>query len=300
VRRAEPGHGAPIGRYRPAASARGVTVALLLLAAALFAVFVWLAASSGPGSALAGWDGRVNDAFMAWRTPGRSRLFWLATLLGDTPVFAALSFSTVVLFAAWGRRGRAAAVAVALLIGWGISEGAKAIVGRVRPPAADGLIALPGSHSMPSGHALTTLVFLGVLVYAAFRWSGPRRSAPGRGGGAREMRAGGGRAGFAWGTLLVAVVAAGLIGVSRVYLGVHWLSDVLGGWCLAGAWLAVFLSVVRVWAWAGGGSSRAAVFLARHAPAGRTVRVAAVVFAVLLCAAALIATGMGDPLLAHL
>ena len=66
---------------------------------------------------------------------------------------------------------RAALVAVGLLVAVGISEGAKAIVGRARPPAAEALIAQPGSHSLPSGHALTTLVFLGMLAFLA--WSVP-------------------------------------------------------------------------------------------------------------------------------
>ena len=279
-----------IPTWRGAASPWRVTLVLWLLAAALFAVFVWLAAASGPGSPLSAWDGRVNDAFMVWRTPGRSRLFWAATLIGNNQVLAALSFSAVVLFVAWGRRGRAALVAVGLLVGWGISEAAKAVLGRTRPPAAEALIALPGSHSMPSGHALTTLVFLSMLVYAGFRWSGPRGPVP----------TGGGRSGLPWGAVLAATVVAGLIGVSRVYLGVHWLSVVLGGWCLAGAWLIAFLMIVRWWAGADGSSMRVPRFLADRAPARRAGRRAAVVFVLLLCVAAAIVSAMGDPLLAHL
>ena len=297
MRRAGHGRGAWARGSRPGtatwrgeASSRRLPIALWLLAAALFAVFVWLAVASGPGSALSAWDGRVTDAFLAWRTPGRSRLFWAATLIGNNPVLAALSFSAVMLFAVWGRRGRAALVAVGLLMGWGISEGAKAVVGRIRPPAADALIAVPGSHSMPSGHALTSVVFFGVLLYAAFRWGGPRGAAP----------AGGRRTGIAWGPLLVAAAVAGLIGVSRVYLGVHWLSDVLGGWCLAGAWLIIFLIVVRSRTCAGGSARAVRLFLARHAPAGHAVRGAAVVFALLLCLAAVIVSAIGDPLLSHL
>jgi undecaprenyl-diphosphatase len=276
-----------------------VAVTAAVLAATLFAVFVWLAASSGPGSALAAWDQRIANGFMAWRAPGRSHLFWAMTLIGDTPVLAALSFSTVVLFAVWGRRAQAVLVAVGLLIGWGISEGAKAVAGRSRPPAADALIALPGSHSMPSGHALTTLVFLGLLVYVAFRWRG--RSAPGA-----AWRG----AGLTWGALIGAAIVAGLIGVSRVYLGVHWLSDVLGGWCLGGAWLAVFLAIVRSWS-QGAGRRRlggaehgwllhVSLFFARRPPARRIGRVVAVVIVVILCVAAVIVTAMADPLVVDL
>jgi membrane-associated phospholipid phosphatase len=287
--------GGAVRSRRRAHPARRVVVAAAVLAVALFAVFVWLAAASGPGSGLAAWDQRIADAFIAWRSPGRSHLFWAMTLIGDTPTLAALGFSAVVLIAVWGRRARAALVALGLLIGWAISEGAKAGVGRSRPPAADALIALPGSASMPSGHALTTLVFLGVLVYVAFRWRG--------GGGLASAGRG---AGLAWGALLVATVVAVLIGVSRVYLGVHWLSDVLGGWCLGGAWLAVFLAIVPGESrgagrrWLGGAERgwrhRVWLFFARRAPARRVVRVVAVVIMAALCVAAVIVSGMADPL----
>jgi membrane-associated phospholipid phosphatase len=275
------------------------TVAAAVAAAVLFALFVWLAAASGPDSALAAWDRRVSDAFIAWRTSGRSQFYWALTLVGDTPVLAALSFSAVMLLAVWGRRGWAALIAVGLLVGWGISEGAKGVVGRVRPPVADALVALPASHSMPSSHALASLVFLGLLVYVVFAWrarSGPAAAAKG--------------SGLAWAALLVAVVIAGLIGVSRVYLGVHWLSDVFGGWCLGGAWLAVFLMVVRRAAPAAAGSWRDGAghgwrslgerFFAGRRPARPVMRGAAVVIAVVVCLVAVVMTAMADPLLLDL
>ena len=40
----------------------------------------------------------------------------------------------------------------------------------MRPPAALALVEQPGSHSMPSGHALIVVVFFGLLAYALFRW----------------------------------------------------------------------------------------------------------------------------------
>jgi undecaprenyl-diphosphatase len=258
----------------------------VLLALGLVAVFLLLALYSGPGSALSGWDRRLTQAFMGWRTTGRSHFFWALTLIGNDSVLAALSFSTVLLLFVWGRRGRAALIAGGLLGAWGISEGAKAVVGRVRPPAVEALIDLPGSHSLPSGHALTTLVFLGMLVFLA-------------------RRAGAG-AGAAFAATVMAVVVAALVGVSRVYLGVHWMSDVLGGWCLAGAWLAVLLGVIWPW-WArsggrpeggaGAAHGRAGAFLARRPASSPAGRATAVLFVVALCAAAAILTGWTDPLL---
>ena len=277
---ATPGQVTPDGRGR--ARARAVAVAAtLVVAAALFAFFVALSVASGPDSALSAWDRRVSDAFIAWRTSGRSQFFWAVTLLGNVAVLAALSVSAVVLLALWGERARAALVAGGMAIGWGISQAAKIIVDRARPPAADALIALPSSASMPSGHAFNTLVFLGLLVYLVFRW--------------RDGRA----AAAAVSAAVVAAVVAGLIGVSRVYLGVHWLSDVLGGWSLGGAWLAVLLAAVVPLA-RGRGRQWMPGLLSGRPAARKAVRVAAVVLLVILCAAAYILAARADPLLADL
>jgi membrane-associated phospholipid phosphatase len=254
----------------------------LAVAAGLLAMFVVFAAFSGTDSALSAWDRRVWEAFIAWRTLGRSRLFWVATLLGNTPVLAALSFSAVVLLALWGRRAAAALVAVGLLIGWGVSEAAKNIVARPRPPAGDALIAVPTSAAMPSGHALTTLVFFGLLLYLAFRWN--RR-------GAR---------GWVFTAAAAAIVVAGLIGVSRAYLGVHWLSDVLSGWVLGGAWLAAFIAAVCSYRRSPRRFVRLDAFLSRRPPARAAVRAVAAVLLVMLCVAAIVLSARADPLLAAL
>lgn len=98
---------------------------------------------------------------------------------------------------------------VAYFAAAGIAEGLKAAIGRPRPPVADPsihpLVALPGSGSMPSGHAATA--FAAALAAALVH---PRLRFP-----------------------LLAL--AGLVAISRVWLGVHYLSDVLAGAALGSA-----------------------------------------------------------------
>jgi membrane-associated phospholipid phosphatase len=277
----------PDGRRRPAPPRAGIVAAVA--AALLTAVFVALALASTRESALTAWDQQVADAFVAWRSAVRSHVFWALTLLGNAPVLAVLSCSVVLLLVVWGRRGRAVLVAVGMLIGWGLSETAKAVIARPRPPVEEALIAMPSSASMPSGHTLTTFVFLGLLVYLVI---GARRAASGRRGTVPASV-----------TAAVAIAVAGaialvgVIGVSRVYLGVHWMSDVIGGWLLGGAWLTAYLG--GMWVWMRRKLRDVRLFECRP-PLRVAVRVAAVAIAVVLFVAVYLLTANADPLLAEM
>ena len=88
-------------------------------------------------------------------------------------------------------------------------------------PGAETLVPIPGSFSFPSAHSFCSLIvfgMIGLLIFRALNRKGvPYNAAivPG----------------------IILVVFAILIGISRIYVGVHWPSDVLGGWLLAGMWL---------------------------------------------------------------
>ena len=97
----------------------------------------------------------------------------------------------------------------------------KHLVARARPGAADVLGPVDHSYSFPSGHTLNSAVFLGLLVWLL--WPALRSHA------ARTMA-----------VAAAALLAAG-VGASRVYLGLHWVTDVLAAWLLAGAWLSLLL-----------------------------------------------------------
>lgn len=125
-------------------------------------------------------------------------------------------------FIAWqlsaaGRRRDAAYLAAAAFGAEAIDQVLKACFQRPRPEAFFGLA--PANYSFPSGHALVSLCFYLTLAETVIEkdWSRRRRLA---------TRAGG-------------VLFAGAIGLSRIYLGVHYPTDVLAGYAAAVAWLAV-------------------------------------------------------------
>jgi len=115
------------------------------------------------------------------------------------------------------RRALAAAAAVACLAaGQAVRYGVMSLTARPRPAARDWATHASG-WSFPSGHTTTAAIAAGLLALAIW------------------VRASRGRGAF-----LAVVVAWGvLVGLTRVYLGVHWFSDVLGGWLFALCWLGL-------------------------------------------------------------
>ncbi len=93
---------------------------------------------------------------------------------------------------------------------------------RVRPPQTDWLVHATGS-AWPSGHATTALLGSGLIL--ALTW--PDLTTRGR-----RVTA----------TAVVILTAA--VGASRVYLGVHWVSDVLGGWSFGALWLTAAIAAL--------------------------------------------------------
>ncbi len=137
------------------------------------------------------------------------------TSLGDTWILITLAVVVVGFLLMQRKPGHALLVAGALGGGTLLSESLKNLFGRDRPEAAYRIVEAT-SESFPSGHAMlsaVTYLTLGVLL-------------------ARILE----RRRLKIYSLAVAAALTFIVGLTRIYLGVHWLSDVIAGWSLGAAW----------------------------------------------------------------
>jgi len=172
-------------------------------------------------------DRAAQASVLLVRTPLLTKFFWIATLMGDWRVMIVETLVAALLLAVWGHPRRAGSVAILVLTGQLVSTLLKGFVDRPRPSASLALIAEPTSASFPSGHALAGVLLFGTLALML---------------AASKQRP--------WlrisGTVGIAAVSIA-IGVSRVYLGVHYASDVLASWLLGMTMLATWAAAVLVW-----------------------------------------------------
>ena len=103
----------------------------------------------------------------------------------------------------------------------------KDIIGRHRPLLSDAIAPFEYSPSFPSGHALNATVIAGVVGYLIWL----RRDSI-----AAKIA-----------SIAVPVIIAIVVGLTRILLGAHWFTDVLAGWLLGAAWLALIVTAHRLY-----------------------------------------------------
>lgn len=165
----------------------------------------------------------VNSAVSTW--PWVVSVLQLVTDLGGSEA-AWLLLPVAVVWLLVRRAPRLAVyVAVTGLGSAVLNTGVKALVNRARPLVDLPVLVAPGA-SFPSGHALGSTITYGVLLLVFVPVLPYRFHRP---------------------TIVAAVTLVAAIGLTRVALGVHYPSDVLGGWLLGVLWLAVTATAFRRW-----------------------------------------------------
>jgi undecaprenyl-diphosphatase len=176
---------------------------------------------------IAGLDQPVLDQAIAWRSPGLDHAVTLYTEVGG-PVGMPILATVLTLLMVWRWRSRTPLVLVLIAAAGSLAmtTTGKAVIGRARPPLSDAVPPFESSPSFPSGHTLNATVITAVLVYLVLR-----------------------RLDSTWARATAVVVGVGFVvsmGLSRVFLGHHWLTDVVAGWALGLGWAAAVITAHRL------------------------------------------------------
>lgn len=215
------------GRPGRVAGGRGPARACALAGTGVAAVLFTAQAGLVDAVADSAGPGPLDQSVWAWFVEHRGVLATVVmttvSLVGGTAGMALLA--AVGAGVLWWRHHRAeAGIVVIAAVGAGLlSTGFKDLYDRARPPVAQRLT-VETNPSLPSGHALGSIVVLGVLAAVAvlvLHRVATRTAAA-----------------------AAAAAAIVLIGVSRLYLGVHWATDVATGWLLGGTWLALCVTAL--------------------------------------------------------
>ncbi|MFL5342721.1 MAG: phosphatase PAP2 family protein [Gemmataceae bacterium] len=157
----------------------------------------------------------------AIENPVMTSVFTSVTWLSERPSFALEGVAGALILTA-GRKWRACCIWGLAFLGEPLSSQIKELMGRARPVFDD--VPTITTRSYPSGHAVGSMLIFGTALYLIAR-TRPRLA------------------------LAVAPLVGGLIlaiGFSRVYLGVHWPSDVLGGYLFGLGWLLTAAGIVQL------------------------------------------------------
>lgn len=199
---------------------------VLAVAATMLAGEIYEAVSSGHGISL------LDEPVLQWmveaRTPGFTAVVAVFSNSGGT-LWMTIITSAAVAILCWRWKRWTPLVLMLLTVSGSLAMtvAGKRITDRTRPPQSLAVPPYETSASFPSGHSLNSIVIAGMFCYllVSHLTSTLARAA----------------------TITIGVLYAVAMGLSRVYLGHHWLTDVLAAWCLGIAWLTVVITAHRLW-----------------------------------------------------
>ena len=186
-----------------------------------------LIAANLTNETLHSFDLLVTQALSQVRTP-----FWTTVFTGMTTLCAPVTLLVIclVLMFVYRKKHYSIPIAINLMVSVSLNFTLKNTFLRARPPLMYRAVAETG-YSFPSGHAMAAGAFYGFLIYMVAQSNLPKRAK---------------RLAITGLTLMI-----GLIGFSRVYLGVHYVTDVVAGFAVSIAYLILYSSVVGLYLRAG-------------------------------------------------
>ena len=203
-----------------------IIISIVMTGACLFG-FYEIADDVNTSTAVARFDQFFTAKIQAFRTPGLDVFMKGVTYAGGIIGVTVLTALVFFLLRKMGRTDDANFTLAVIAGGALLANVLKFLLKRVRPEAAMALISQPVSLSFPSGHSMGSMCLALATMEAIIVSPSP---------------------GFlvkVVGCALCALYAL-LVGISRVYLGVHYPSDVIAAWLLAGAWISGATALNRI------------------------------------------------------
>ena len=171
-------------------------------------------------------DVTVTNSVQAFNAGWFSALMFALTWIGFPPQAYVIAIFALVFLYASGLKWETVVSAGSLVLGSGLGLAIKSIIDRPRPDAAlVNVVNHLKDYSFPSGHVLFFTEFFGFLLFLTYTLL--KRSW--------------------WRTLLIVLLGGmiALVGLSRIYEGQHWASDVIAAYLLGSVWLAMVILVYR-------------------------------------------------------
>lgn len=191
------------------------------------ATFLWLASQVMTSERIVALDAAAFEIALSLHASWLTTFMTWITRIGNSSVLAVLTILVGVWLARIGSRRRLIAFAATMVLGGLLNVLLKSSAQRPRPGVFEHLVRASG-YSFPSGHSMGSMLFFGSLAYvlavtleAHHIW----------------------RAAAVVACLLCAVA----IGFSRVYLGVHYFSDVVGGFAAGICWIGICIAATEAW-----------------------------------------------------
>lgn len=182
----------------------------------LLATFLGITDAIVNGTAIVKIDNNLAQSLYLIRTPAMAKVFYTITNFADQITIGILFFISIIYL----YFKKEVAYLYALIVTFIGAEGSafliKIFINRARPGASIAYY-LEGSKSFPSGHSTIAMAFFGFVTYYLIHHISERNTKSA--------------------VILFGVILIGLIGFSRLYLGVHFLSDVIGGFLIGSLWL---------------------------------------------------------------
>jgi membrane-associated phospholipid phosphatase len=224
LKRAEPGEGCKASLPQRLLIRRAIVACAILVGAGI--VFAEMAGALDAGDAVGRFDVALTQALRLQLSAATLRVFALVTHLGDTRTLTALCIVVAAVLVWCGQRALTLAWVLAVAGNGALNNLLKSVFERVRPEHDHGFLVADGGWSFPSGHSSGSVAAYGMLAYVILRFVSMRWQLP---------------------LLLLAAAVAFTTGVSRVFLQVHYASDVLAGFASGLAWLTICMAVAEWW-----------------------------------------------------